>query len=69
MKKATTTTTADELQAMADGEFLAHLRRFAYPSQWGNPAAWQYAELRLAHLNGARYVETGKLESFTNSIR
>lgn len=69
MKKATTTATADELRAMTDGEFLAHLRRFAYPSQWENPAAWQYAELRLAHLNGARYIETGKLESFTNSIR
>lgn len=64
-----TTKNIAELSAMADGEFLAHLRRFAYPSQWKNAAAWQYAEMRLARMNGERYVQTGKLESFTKSVR
>lgn len=56
--------TAPELSQMSDEEFLTHLRKFPYPSQWSDSNANFAADYRLALIQGARYIATGKTSSF-----
>lgn len=63
-KMEKTAITPIQLSKMTDAEFLAHCRKFPFPSQWTNYAAYSSADYRLALIQGARYVATGKTDSF-----
>lgn len=68
-ERETTAITAAELKAMTDGQFLAFLQKYPYPSQMTDQAAREFSAYWLAHLNGKRYQETGDATAFTKAIR
>lgn len=53
-----------ELQRLNDTDFLNLLRKYPYQSQWASVEAWNYSQLRLCHIQGNRYIQTGNLKSF-----
>ncbi len=53
-----------DLKRMTDKEFIAHMREFSCLSQWEKPSAYRYAELRLSHMQGDVYLQTGNISAF-----
>ena len=64
MRGSKTNVIKRELQAMTDDQFIEHMKKFPYPSQWQFPQAFQYAELRLSHMQGDVYLSTGNINAF-----
>ena len=58
-----------DLIRMSDFEFLATIRAWPMESKWSDKKAFAHGLLRLTHMNGARYTQTGKITAFTKSIR
>jgi hypothetical protein len=59
--------TVHKFQKMTDSAMIAHLRKYPYRSQYKNQDAFAHAEYRLALMQGAKYMQTGKLSAFTSS--
>jgi len=68
-KMNTTNLSKIDLTSMQDGELKETIRKFPYPSNWIDGAAFDYALARLTHMNGARYSSSGNKKVFTTSLR
>lgn len=56
--------TKEDMQAMSDSDLLKHLKKFPFKSQYLNHDAYEHAEYRIALIQGAKYMQTGKISSF-----
>lgn len=56
--------TVEQFRGMTDAQMIVHLRRFPYKSQYHNQDAYAHAEYRIALMQGARYMQTGKMSAF-----
>lgn len=64
-----TSVTADDLRKMSERDFLNHLKKFPYKSNYDNLEAADFALTHLSRINGNRYFHSGSKTAFTISKR
>lgn len=60
--------TLNDIKTKSRQEIINICKQFPYRSKWENKDAYEFAEYEIALTQGARYLKTGSIKSFTKSV-